>query len=90
MRGMSAEQLLAVADEYCEVTGARVRSFSALVACAAIPGARVHGVPVFDTVGRAAEELAAAVRRIEPLTAGNSGFALVTAEVYRRWVGMKL
>ena len=87
MRGMSAEQLLAVADEYCEVTGARVRSFSALVACAAVPGARVHGVPVFDTVGRAAEALAAAVRRMEPLTAGNSGFALVAAEVYRRWVG---
>lgn len=90
MRGMSAEQLLAVADEYCEVTGARARSFSALVACAAIPGARVHGVPVFDTASRAAEALAAAVRRMEPLTAGNSGFALVAAEVYRRWVGMEL
>lgn len=88
MQGMSAEQLLAVADEYCEVTGARVRSFSALVACAAIPGARVHGVPVFDTVGRAAEALAAAVRRMEPLTAGNSDFALVAAEVYRRWAGL--
>ncbi|WP_297587497.1 TetR family transcriptional regulator [uncultured Corynebacterium sp.] len=88
MRGFSAEQLLAVADEYCAFTGARVRSFSALVACAAIPGARVHGVPVFDTVGRAAEELAAAVRRMEPLTASNSGFAEVVAEVYRRWAGL--
>lgn len=90
MRGFSAEQLLAVADEYCAVTGTRVRSFSALVACAAVPGARMHGVPVFDTASRAAEELAAAVRRMAPLTAGNSGFAEVAAEVYLRWVGMEL
>lgn len=88
MRGFSAEQLLAVADEYCAFTGARVRSFSALVACASVPGARVHGVPVFDTASRAAEELASAVRRMEPLTADNSGFAEVAAEVYLRWSGL--
>lgn len=88
MQGFSAEQLLAIADEYCAYTGARVRSFSALVACAAVPGARMHGVPVFDTVGRASEELAEAVRRMQPLSAGNSGFAEVAAEVYRRWAGL--
>ena len=88
MRGFSAEQLLAVADEYCAYTGARVRSFSALVACASVPGARVHGVPVCDTAGQASEELAEAVRRMQPLSTENSGFAEVAAEVSRRWAGL--
>ncbi|CAM4358435.1 MULTISPECIES: TetR family transcriptional regulator [Corynebacterium] len=86
MRGLSAEQLLAVADEYCAAAGVSVRSFSALAACAAVPGARVHGVPVFDSVGGAADALSDAIRRLEPLSSDNAGFAGVAGEVYRRWV----
>ncbi|OHR18205.1 TetR family transcriptional regulator [Corynebacterium sp. HMSC034A01] len=90
MRGFSAEQLLAVADEYCAFHGCQVRSFAALAASAAVPSARLHGVPVFDTVEAAAAALAETIRALQPLSgfnAGfNAGFADVAAEVYRRWV----
>ena len=87
MRGFSPEQLLAVADEYCAFHGCQVRSFASLVACAAVPGARLHGVPVFDSIAAAANELAQAIRSLEPLSPAsvNPGFADVAAEVYRRW-----
>ena len=85
MRGLTPEQLLAVADEYCAFHGCQVRSFASLVACAAVPGARLHGVPVFDSVAGAANELADAIRSLEPLSGSNAGFADVAAEVYRRW-----
>ena len=89
MRGFSGEQLLAIADEYCSFHGCQVRSFAALAACAAVPGARLHGVPVFDSVEAAAAALAETIRALQPLsgagTEPNAGFAEVAAEVYRRW-----
>ena len=85
MRGFSPEQLLAVADEYCAFHGCHVRSFAALAASAAVPGARLHGVPVFDSVDAAAAALSEAVVALEPLSDSNEGFADVVAEVFRRW-----
>ena len=85
MRGFSGEQLLAVADEYCAFHGCHVRSFAALAASAAVPGARLHGVPVFDSVEAAAAALAETIRALEPLSGFNAGFADVAGEVYRRW-----
>ena len=85
MRGFSGEQLLAVADEYCAFHGCHVRSFAALAASAAVPGARLHGVPVFDSVEAAAAALAETIRALEPLSGFNAGFADVAAEVYQRW-----
>ena len=85
MRGFSGEQLLAVADEYCAFHGCHVRSFAALAASAAVPGARLHGVPVFDSVDAAAAALSEAVVALEPLSDSNEGFADVVAEVFRRW-----
>ena len=89
MRGFSGEQLLAVADEYCAFHGCHVRSFAALAASAAVPGARLHGVPVFDSVEAAAAALAETIRALQPLSGANpgfnAGFAEVAAEVYRRW-----
>lgn len=87
MRGFSAEQLLAIADEYCSFHGCHVRSFGFLAACAAVPGAKVHGVPVFDSVSAAAAALSEAIVALEPLSAGNAGFAEVAGEVYHRWAG---
>lgn len=87
MRGFFGEQLLAIADEYCAFHGCQVRSFAALAACAAVPGSRFHGVPVFDSVGAAATALAETIRLLEPLSGSNPGFADVAAEVYRRWAG---
>lgn len=85
VRGFTPEQLLAVADEFCPIYKVQIRSFSSLTACAAVPGARVHGVPVFDAVDPAARALADAVARMEPLTGANAAFGDVAAEVYRRW-----
>ena len=85
MRGFSGEQLLAIADEYCAFHGCQVRSFAALAACAAVPGARFHGVAVFDSVDAAAAALSEAVVALEPLSDSNEGFADVVAEVFRRW-----
>ena len=85
MRGFSGEQLLAVADEYCAFHGCQVRSFAALAACAAVPGARFHGVAVFDSVDAAAAALSETVVALEPLSNSNEGFADVVAEVFRRW-----
>lgn len=85
MRGVSGEQLLAIADEYCAFHGCQVRSFAALAACAAVPGARLHGVPVFDSVEAAAAALAETVRALQPLSGENAEFANVAAEVYQRW-----
>ena len=87
MRALSAEQLLAIADEYCSFHGCHIRSFEFLAAAAAVPGAKVHGVPVFDSVSAAAAALADAISSLAPLSDGNDGFAEVAAEVYRRWAG---
>lgn len=89
MRGLSAEQLLIIADEFCSAppglsAPARVRDFAALAAAAAVPGARVHGVAVHGTTATAADALREAIVRLEPLTARNSEFADVAGEVYRK------
>ena len=87
MRGLSAEQLLAIADEYCDFHGCHITSFGFLAACAAVPGSRFHAVPVFDSVDAAAEALSSSITALAPLSSGNEGFAVVAAEVYRRWAG---
>lgn len=84
MRILSTEQLLSIADEFCEAYPARIRSFSAIAAAAAVPGARVHGIPVHDTPQAAATALNFALTRLEPLSAHNSEFAKVCATVYQR------
>ncbi len=86
MKALSTEQLLAVADEFCAVARVQVRSFAHLAACAAVPGARVHGVPVFDTPQAAAEQLGRAVAALRPLSGENEGFARVARAVYMEWV----
>ena len=85
MKGLSPEQLLAIADEFAPAAKVRVRSFAALAACAAVPGSRFTGVPVHDTIDAAAAALADAILRLEPLTARNGDFAEIAARVYRRW-----
>lgn len=87
MRALSAEQLLAIADEYCSFHGCHIRSFEFLAAAAAVPGAKVHGVPVFDSVSAAAAALSESIVALEPLSDSNAGFAEVAAEVFRRWAG---
>lgn len=85
MRPLSPEQLLIIADECCASWSTTVRSYSAICAAAAIPGARLEGLAVFDSPAAAAAALARGIERLEPLTDHNEAFADCAAEIYRRW-----
>ncbi|WP_066528262.1 TetR family transcriptional regulator [Corynebacterium bouchesdurhonense] len=85
MRPLTPEQVLAVADEFCAARGVHVRSFGALAACAAVPGARIHGVPVCGSPREGAFLLFDATVRLKPLTDHNQTFAAVLRDTYLRW-----
>lgn len=85
MRPLTPEQVLAVADEFCAAHGARIRSFAALAACAAVPGARIHGAPVCGSPREGALLLFDATVRLQPLTERNHTFAAVLRDTYLRW-----
>lgn len=85
MKPLTAEQLLIIADECCTKWGTTVRSYSSLCAAAALPGARLEGLPVFDSPTDAASALARGIERLEPLTDFNVEFATIAAEIYQRW-----
>lgn len=84
-RALSPEQLLAIADEFCPIYKVHVRSFAALAAAAAVPGARIHGVPVCGSVTEGSNSLYDAIVQLQPLTNHNSAFADVARDVYSRW-----
>ena len=75
MKPLSPEQLLIIADECCTKWGTTVRSYSAICAAVAIPGAKLDGLPVFDSPAAAAAALARGIERLEPLTDFNAPFA---------------
>lgn len=81
---MTPEQLLAIADEFCPLYKAQVRSFAALAACAAIPDARIHGVRVCGSAREGALLLADAIATLKPLTTNNDAFAVIARDVYLR------
>lgn len=77
MSGLTGEDALIAAEEVCAATGARVRDLSALVAAAAVPGARIGGIPVHRDRAEARAALAEAVARLQPLTGANDALARV-------------
>ena len=87
MKPLSPEQLLIIADECCAkwAPSATVRSYSAICAAAAIPGAKLDGLPVFDSPAAAAAALARGIERLEPLADFNAHFAETAGEIYLRW-----
>lgn len=85
MRPLSPEQLLLIADEFCGFHRCQVRSFSALVAAAAVPGARLDGVWVHASVSAAAAALQEAVSQLRPLDRHNAEFGALCREVYLHW-----
>lgn len=85
MKPLAPEQVLVVADEFCAARGVHVRSFAALTACAAVPGARIHGVPVCGSPREGASLLFDATMRLEPLSEHNHTFAAVLRDTYLRW-----
>ena len=85
MRPLSPEQLLIIADECCTKWGTTLRSYSAICAAAAIPGARLEGLPVFDSPAAAGAALSRGIERLEPLADFNAPFAATAGEIYLRW-----
>ena len=85
MKPLSPEQLLIIADECCAKWGTTVRSYSSLCAAAAIPGAKLDGLPVFDSPTAAAAALARGIERLEPLAGFNAPFADAVSKIYPRW-----
>lgn len=81
---LSPEQLLLIADKFCEIHRVQIRDFSALVAAAAVPGARIDGIRVHADAIKAGEALAAAVTRLEPLNNLNKEFGTVCQRIYHR------
>ena len=81
---LTPEQLLIVADEFCETRRVQVRDFGALVAAAAVPGAHIAGVPVYAGVPAAARALETTVIQLEPLSECNQEFGRIAREVYQR------
>lgn len=85
MTPLTPEQLLAIADEFCATRPADVRSFAAIAACAAVPGSRIHGVPVCGSAQEGACLLYDAIGRLSPLTHLNDAFAACARDIYLRW-----
>ena len=81
---LSPEQLLIIADEFCVIHRVRVSDFGALVAAAAVPGARISGIAVHRDVPSAAQALSGAILRLQPLSAQNREFGEVCRELYQR------
>ncbi|WP_080792266.1 TetR family transcriptional regulator [Corynebacterium pacaense] len=81
MRGLSAEQLLIIADEVCAVHKVSVVSFAALSAASGVSGASLHGVDVHGSVEEMAHAVARTITRLGPLSGANDVFAEVTARV---------
>ena len=84
---LSPEQLLLIADEFCATHRVHIRDFGALVAAAAVPGARIAGIPVHEGTAAAGRALAAAVTGLEPLSGRNREFGEACREVYRIALG---
>lgn len=84
MKVLSPEQLLLIADEFCNSHRVRVINFAALVAAAAVPGAKLEGIPIHADTSAAGEALEEAIIRLEPLSDRNKDFSHVCRQIYRR------
>lgn len=80
---LTPEQLLLIADEFCATHRVQIRDFGALVAAAAVPGAHIAGIPVYEGTAAAGRALAEAVTRLEPLSDHNREFGRACGKLYR-------
>lgn len=85
MKELTPEQLLIIADHFCETYNVRLKSFSDLAAAAAVPGARFEGIPLYTSPDVAGTALADYICMLKPLSALNVEFSELACDVYRRW-----
>ena len=79
---LTPEQLLLIADEFCATHRVQIRDFGALVAAAAVPGAHIAGIPVYEGTAASGRALAEAVTRLEPLSDHNREFGEACGKLY--------
>jgi len=80
---LTPEQLLLMADEFCATHRVQIRDFGALVAAAAVPGAHIAGISVYEGTAASGRALAEAVTRLEPLSDHNREFGEACGKLYR-------
>lgn len=81
MRGLTPEQLLLIADEVCTAHGETVRDFAAIAAAAAVSTAGFHGVRVHYSPAMMADEVAATITTLRPLSGRNHQLAAATRRI---------
>ncbi|ALC04504.1 hypothetical protein CDES_00055 [Corynebacterium deserti GIMN1.010] len=81
MRGLSSDNVLAIADEVCAAHGVVVRDFAALAAVSGVSTASFHGVRVFGSASAMASKVSEMIRLLEPLSGKNETFAAVIQRV---------
>lgn len=69
--GVDAEEMLALFDEVCSLTGAHVVSYPAAVALSALISPHIAGIPVFGSPAAHATYLSQACTALAPLSSGN-------------------
>lgn len=84
MRHLSPEQVLLIADEFCEQYRVNVIDFAAIFAATSITGGQIAGVTLFQNVNSARQGLERTIIALTPLSDRNREFATVVGEVFRR------
>lgn len=92
LRGLSAEQVLLIADELCLRFPDKIRDFAALSAVAATTTARLHGFPIHHDPESQAQSAYNAVISLQPLVSRNDILAATIKRTllalntdYSRW-----
>ena len=79
---MRAEQLLIVAQRFCEVHRVRISNYSALVAAAAAAHALIDGIRIHDNPRQEAASLYEILTKVEALRGHNKEFATICAKIH--------
>ena len=79
---MTAEQLLIIAQRFCEARRVRITNYSALVAASAAAHARIDGIRVHDNPTQQAESLYAVLTKVGALSDHNKEFAQICAKIH--------
>lgn len=79
---MRSEQLLIVAQRFCEASRVRIINYSALVAAAAAAHARIDGIAVHDNPQQEAASMYAVLMKVGALSDHNKEFAQICAQIH--------
>ncbi|AKK04374.1 hypothetical protein CMUST_00055 [Corynebacterium mustelae] len=82
---LTPEQLLIIADVFCEEHKLNISNFSALYAIAAITQAAFQGIRVHESAAQVASAIEKTTRTLKPLNSKNSDFAQAVAAVYKAY-----